>query len=103
MNLKIVELTQILESCGLITIKYNNIKFVIDTSSHGGNYSRSMFILENLLSSNCFTRTSVSRYTIFQRNMNFIGIGNDRDTQINPSSQFHFKKPRKCCELKKDY
>ena len=34
LNLTIVELKQILESRGLITIKGNNIKFVIDTSSH---------------------------------------------------------------------
>ena len=34
LNLTIGEFKQILESCGLITIKDNNIKFVIDTSSH---------------------------------------------------------------------
>ena len=33
--------------------------------------------------------------------MYFIGFGNDRDTQINPSSKFHLKKSRKCCELKR--
>ena len=37
---------------------------------------------------------------IYQRNMYFISLGNDRDTNINPSSRFHFKKPCKCCELK---
>ena len=39
LNLTIVLLKQILESCGLITIKDNNFKFVLDTSSHGGKYS----------------------------------------------------------------
>ena len=36
---------------------------------------------------------------IYQKNVYFISLGNDRDTKINPSSQFHFKKARKCCEL----
>ena len=31
--------------------------------------------------------------------MYFIGLGNDRDTKINPSGQFHFKKLRKCCDF----
>ena len=39
----ILNLKQLLESCGCITIKYNNIKFVIDASGHGSNYSWSMF------------------------------------------------------------
>ena len=39
LKLIIVLLKQILESCGLITIKDNNFKFVLDTSSHGGKYS----------------------------------------------------------------
>ena len=47
MNLTIMQLKQILESCGLITIKDNNIKFVLDTSSHGGTYRWSMSLLEN--------------------------------------------------------
>ena len=42
LNLTIVQLKQILESCGIIAIKDNNIKDVIDTSSHGGNYSWSI-------------------------------------------------------------
>ena len=91
---------KILESCGLITIKDDNIKFVIDTSGHGGNYSWSVFLLENSLSSNYFTKMSVSRYSIYQRNMYFNGLSNARDTNINPSSRFHFKKSRKFCELK---
>ena len=32
LNLTIVQLKQILESCGLITIKDNNMKFVLNTS-----------------------------------------------------------------------
>ena len=89
-----------LESCGLITIKDNNIKFVIGTSCHGCKYSWSMFLLESSLSSNCFTNMSVNKSNIYQRNVYFISLGNYRDTNINPSSQFHFKKPCKCCELK---
>ena len=39
LNLTILELKQILYSCGLITINDSNIKFVISTSGFGGNYS----------------------------------------------------------------
>ena len=86
LNLTIGEYKQILESCGLITIKDNNIKFVIYTSGHGCNYSCPMFLLENSLSSNYLTANFVPRYNKYQRNMYFIGIGYDRDTKINPSS-----------------
>ena len=37
LNLTIVELKQILESCGLITINNNIVKFVYSTSRYGGN------------------------------------------------------------------
>ena len=84
-----VELKQILESCGLITIKDNKIKLVIDTSVRGGNYSWSMFLLENSLSSIYCTIIYVSRYNIYQIDMYFIGLCNDRDTKNNPSSQFY--------------
>ena len=43
LNLTIGEMKQILELCGLVIIKDNKIKFVIDTSGRGGNYSWSMF------------------------------------------------------------
>ena len=56
LNLIIGELKQILESCGRITIKYNNIKFVINASGHGGNCSWSIFRLENLVFGNHFTK-----------------------------------------------
>ena len=42
---------------------------------------------------------SVSRYNIYQNNLYFIALGNNRDTTINPSNQFHFKKLRKCGEV----
>ena len=90
---------QILESCGLITIKDNNIKFVINTSGHGDNYSCSIFLLENSLLSNYFINMSVSRYNIYQNNLYFIVLGNNRDTTINPSNQFNIKKSRKCGEI----
>ena len=68
-SLTIDELTQILEPCGLITIKDNNIKIVIDTSGHGGNYSWSMFRLEISLLGNYFTTMSITRFNKYQRNM----------------------------------
>ena len=74
----------VLELCGLITIKDNSIKFVLETSGHGGKYSWSMLLLENSFSDNNFTKISISRYNVY-----FIGLGNDCDTTINPSSQFH--------------
>ena len=89
LNLTMVELKQILESCGFITIKDNRIKLVIDTSGRGGNYSWSMFLLENSLSSIYCTIIYVSRYNIYQIDMYFIGLCNDRDTKNNPSSQFY--------------
>ena len=39
LNLEHGKLKQSLESCSLIIIKDNNIKFIIDTSGHGYNYS----------------------------------------------------------------
>ena len=91
LNLIIGELKQILESCGLITIKYNNIKFVIHTSSHGGNYIWSIFCLENSLFSNYFITMYVTRYNKYQKNMYVIGLG----------CQIQLKKPRKCGEIKR--
>ena len=35
----------------------------------------------------------------YQQNMYFIGLGFDRGTQINLSTQFQFQKKRKCAEL----
>ena len=91
LNLTIVQLKQILKPCGLITIKDNNIKFVLDTSGHGGNYSWSVSLLENSLSDNYFIKMSVIRYNVYQRNVYFICLGNDRDATINPSNQLHYK------------
>ena len=43
---------------------------------------------------------SLTRYkNEYQKNMNCIGLGVDRDTKINPSTQFKFKKKRICAEL----
>ena len=99
LNLTIVQLKQILESCGIITIKDNNIKFVLDTSGHRGTYSWSMFLLENSLLDNYFTEISVSSYNVYQKNVYFIGLGNDRNTTINLSNQFHYKKQSKNTKL----
>ena len=100
LNLIIGELKQILELCGLITIKHNNMKFVINASGHGGNYSWPMFRLENLLFGNYFTKMSVARFNKYQRNIYIIGLSYDRDTRINLSSQFQFKKTHKYGERK---
>ena len=54
LNLTIDELKKILELCGLITINNNIVKFVKSTSGYGGNYSWSMFLLENSLTNNYF-------------------------------------------------
>ena len=54
LNLTIVQLKQILESCGLIIINNNIVKFVINTSGYDGNYSWPMFLLKNSLSKNFF-------------------------------------------------
>ena len=62
LNLTIDELKKILELCGIITINNNIEKFVKSTSGYGGNYSWSMFLLENLLTNNYFSRMNLSRY-----------------------------------------
>ena len=42
---------------------------------------------------------SLARYkNNYQKIMYFIGLGFDRDTKINPSTQLQFKKKRKCTE-----
>ena len=91
LNLIIVQLKKILELCCLVIIKNNNIKFVIVMSVRGGTYSWSMFLLENSLSSNYFTKMSITKYNVYQKNMYFISFDNDRDTKSNSSSQFHLK------------
>ena len=69
MNLKIGELKQILKSCGIITIKDNNIKFVISTPDHWGNYNWAMFRLENSLLINYFAEIYVDTFNKHQNNM----------------------------------
>ena len=91
LNLKINELKQILKLCGILPIKDNNIKFVIDTSGHGGKYRRSIFYLENSILVNYFAKISVARFNKHQRNMHCIGLGYDHETKINSSSQFNYK------------
>ena len=95
LNLIIVKLKQILESCELISINNNIVKFVINISGYGGNYSWSMFLLKNSLSKNYFSKMSLVRY----KNMYFISLGVHRDTKIDPLTQFQFKKKRKYAEL----
>ena len=92
-NLSIDELKSILELCGLITINNNIVKFVKSTSGYGGNYSWSMFLLDNSLTNNYFSRMNLSRYNKkYQRNIYFIGLGVEDDIIINPSTQFQYKK-----------
>ena len=47
-----------------------------------------MFMIENDLENNYFDRYSVLQLNLYQRNIDFIGIGTTRDQIINPSSQF---------------
>ena len=48
-----------------------------------------MFLLDKSLSDKYFTKISVTRYNIYQNNMYLIGLSNNRDKTINPSSQFN--------------
>ena len=89
MNLTIDELKQILESCSLNTINNNIVKFVINTSGYRGNNSWSNFLSKNSISKNCFSKMSLARYkNKYQKKIYFIGLGVDRDTKINPLTQF---------------
>ena len=59
-----------------------------------------MFLSKNLLAKNYFLKISFARYkNKYQKNMYLNVIGLDRDTKINPSTQFLFKQKRKCAEL----
>ena len=93
LNLTIDELKSILELCGLITINNNIVKFVKSTSGYGGNYSWSVFLLENSLTNDYFSRMNLSRYNKkYQRDIYFIGLGIEGDIIIIPSTQFQYKK-----------
>ena len=66
---------------------------IICSSGHGGNYSWSnVFVQRKFIGkvtiSNIYIY--VTRYNKYQRNIIvlYIGVGWDRDTNINPSSQF---------------
>ena len=98
-NLTLVELKQILEACGIITIINNIVKFVCSISGYGGKYSWQMFLLNNSLSDNYLAQMNLSKYKIYQNNVWYIGLGYDRSFKINPSTQFNHKKLRKCAEL----
>ena len=86
LNLTIDKLKNILELCGLITINKNIVKCVKSTSGYGGNYSWSIFLLENSLTNKYFSRMNISRYNKkYQRDIYFIGLGVEGDT-----SQFQY-------------
>ena len=57
--------------------------------------------LEKLLLVNYFAKISVARFNQHQMNMHCIGLGYDHKNKINPSSQFNYKKSRKCKELRR--
>ena len=99
LNLSLVELKQILESCELITINNDIVKFVSSTSGYGGKYSWQIFLLNSSLLENYFAQMDLTKYKKNQKNVCYISLGNDRDSSINSSTQFKFKKPRKCAEL----
>ena len=59
-----------------------------------------MFLLKNSLFKNYFSKISLVRYkNKYQNSMYCIGLSVDRDTKINTSVQFQFKKKPKCVEL----
>ena len=60
-----------------------------------------MFRLENLSTVNYFAKIYIARFNKHQRNVYYIGLSYARETKINPSSQFEYKKTRNCKELKK--
>ena len=60
-----------------------------------------MFRLEKSLLVNNVAKMYVAWFNKHQRNMYCFGIGYDRETKINPSNQFKFKKLRNCDELKR--
>ena len=69
LNLSLVELKKILESCELITINNNIVKVVCSTSRYGGTYSWQMFLLKNSLSDNCLAQMNLFEYKIYQNNV----------------------------------
>ena len=92
MDLTIDELKSILELCGIININNNIVKFVKSTSVYEGNYSWSMFLLENSLSNNYFSQMSLSRYNKkYQRNINCIDLGVEGDTISIPDNYVELK------------
>ena len=99
LNLILVELKQILESCGLITINNDIVKFICSTSGYSGKYSWEIFLLENSLTDKYFVQMNLAKYKKIQKNVWYIGLGDDRSITINSSTQFHHKKSRKCAEL----
>ena len=86
LHLIIDELTHILLSCSIITIKDNVIKCVVIEACYDGSYNWSMFMLTHIMSGNSFRKMSVDQFKYYQRNMCFIGIGNPRYEIINPSN-----------------
>ena len=60
-----------------------------------------MFHLENSLLVNAFAKIYVTTFNKYQKNMYYIGLGYACETKINPSSQYQYKKSRKCKELKR--
>ena len=91
MSLTLLELKQILECCELITINNDIVKFVCSTSRYGGKYSWEIFLLENSLTDKYFVQMNLAKYKKIQKNVWYIGLGDDRSFTINPSTQFHHK------------
>ena len=49
------------------------------------------FFLNNSLLENCFAQMNLTKYKKHQKNVWYIGLGNDRDSSINHLSQFNSK------------
>ena len=60
----------------------------------------SQCFLEYSLTVNYCAKKPVAGFNEYERNMYYVGPGIIRETKINPSSQFEYKKTRKDKELK---
>ena len=66
------------------------VKFVSSTSSYGGKYIWQIFLLKNSLLENYFAQMNLTKYKKHQNKCWYIGLNNDRDSSINPSTPFKF-------------
>ena len=74
----------------------NVIKFVVNKACYSKRYSRSMFQLEKALACIRFDKMYVNQLDCYRINIYFVGLGNSREINMNPSNQFKYStNPRK--------